>query len=271
MFTPTTITTWYIVKTALGGGTCRERYFVHRGIRTSTPSTTEQSEMLLHLLAHLALVEGEFRTLQDVAINAAALAGAGRDAREEAARVELESEGLVNGALGGVLGDAALDVVGLLDVGLILALFLLGGALLVQLDSVVALVPRAERLGVNLDDGVLDEGLGADELVVRGVVDNIEDAALASADFRAPGEVASVEAEGAELAVAAAGADLVHALLANASVRGRATELVLALALVDDTLTTGVAALVARVTRDTHHGSPLRSLRGDGDVIVEVG
>ena len=37
-------------------------------------------------------------------------------------------------------------------------------------ESVVVLVPAAEGGAVNLNDCALDEGLGADELVVGGVV-----------------------------------------------------------------------------------------------------
>jgi hypothetical protein len=54
------------------------------------------------------------------------------------------------------------------------------------------------------------------------VVDDADDARLAADALAAPGEAAGVEAKGAELAVAAAGADEVDALGANARVGGLA-------------------------------------------------
>lgn len=78
------------------------------------------------------------------------------------------------------------------------------------------------RGGVDLDDGRLGEGVGADELVVGGVVGHDDRTGLARAALRAPGEVTAVEAEGPVLVVAAVGADGVYALVANASVGGLA-------------------------------------------------
>lgn len=44
--------------------------------------------------------------------------------------------------------------------------------------AIVGLIPLAEGGGIDLDDGALDEGLGADELVVGGVVDDINNTDL---------------------------------------------------------------------------------------------
>ena len=54
-------------------------------------------------------------------------------------------------------------------------------ALLADLDAVVGLVPLTERGGIDLDDRVLDQGLGAHKLVVRGVVHDVEQTGLAGA------------------------------------------------------------------------------------------
>ena len=43
----------------------------------------------------------------------------------------------------------------------------------------MGLVPLAERRGVHHDDGALDQGLGAHQLVVGAVVDTVDDARLA--------------------------------------------------------------------------------------------
>lgn len=86
----------------------------------------------------------------------------------------------------------------------------------------MCLVPRAEGRGVDLDDGGLGEGVCADELVVGGVVGDGNDADLAGDALAAPREVARVEAERAELAVATARADKVDALAADTCVGGLA-------------------------------------------------
>src|SRR5690554_1358057 len=78
--------------------------------------------------------------------------------------------------------------------------------------GVVSLVPLAERGGINLDDGVLDQGTGTDQLVVRGVVDNGNDTGLARDGFGTPREVTRVQTHGTELAVTTTGTDLVDAL-----------------------------------------------------------
>ena len=79
-------------------------------------------------------------------------------------------------------------------------------------------VPLAERVGVNLHDGGLGQGVGADELVVRRVKGDGNDTDFAGDALAAPGEVTGVEAEGAELAVAAASTDEMDALAADTSV-----------------------------------------------------
>lgn len=66
----------------------------------------------------------------------------------------------------------------------------------------------------------------------------------------APGEVAGLEGERAELEVPAAAAHDVHALLAELGHRARAARLELALLLVDVAAATGRAALVPGITRD---------------------
>ena len=53
--------------------------------------------------------------------------------------------------------------------------------------------PLTEGGSIDDDDGVLDEGLGPDQLVVASVVDNVDDPGLAGSGLGRPGEVASVE------------------------------------------------------------------------------
>lgn len=122
------------------------------------------------LLAGLELleVEVELLALENVTVSAAGLAGARGDDGEKATSAELLGEVGVDLGVLLALGEDALDVVRLLGL-----LSLLGSGLGLGADdglSVVRLVPLAERSGVNLDDGRLDEGLGTEKLVVGGVV-----------------------------------------------------------------------------------------------------
>lgn len=117
----------------------------------------------------LALVEGELLTLEDVAVAAAGLAGAGRDDSVETTGLELLLKGGVDLASGGKAGSLLLlNRLALLDLLNGLALLLLATA--AEGLAVVGLVPLTERSSVDLDDGGLGQGVGADELVVRGVV-----------------------------------------------------------------------------------------------------
>lgn len=131
----------------------------------------------------------------------------------------------------------------------------------------MGLVPLSEGRGIDLDDGGASEGVGADELVVGGVVDDTDDTGLLGDALGAPGEVAGVETQSTELAVSAAGADKMDTLCANTSIGGLATLLESPKAMLDMTreaiglcipllavvcpLRTGSGTLVARVTRDT--------------------
>ena len=56
--------------------------------------------------------------------------------------------------------------------------------------------------GVNDDNGVLDEGLGSDPLVVGGVVHNVDDPGLAGDALGPPGEVPLVQTQSAVLLIA---------------------------------------------------------------------
>ena len=54
-------------------------------------------------------------------------------------------------------------------------------------------LPLTEGGSIDDDDGVLDEGLGPDQLIVASVVDNVDDPGLAGSGLGGPGKVASVE------------------------------------------------------------------------------
>jgi len=117
-------------------------------------------------------VEIELSSLENVAVETAGLSRAGGNAGEQLVGVELVSKLLIDLALGAAMLEDSLDVAGALLGGTgFVGLF---NFLLVKLNVVVLEVPLAEGGRVNLDDAVLDEGLGADKLVVGGVVDDID-------------------------------------------------------------------------------------------------
>jgi hypothetical protein len=117
--------------------------------------------------------------------------------------------------------------------------------------GVVRLIPLAERGSIDLDDGVLDQGTGTDQLVVGGVVDNSNDTGLAGDGLGTPGEVTGIQTHGTELAVASTGADLVDALSTELGVGSLTTQLELSLLAILGALGSGSGALVAGVSADT--------------------
>lgn len=82
-------------------------------------------------------------------------------------------------------------------------------------QNVVSLVPLTERCGVDDNDGVLHQGLGAHQFVVRGVEHDIDDTGLAGRSLGGPGKVTMVQAKGTEFWVTTTGADLMNTLLSD--------------------------------------------------------
>jgi hypothetical protein len=76
----------------------------------------------------------------------------------------------------------------------------------------VRLVPLTERGGIDLNDSTLDKGVGSDQLVVGGVVDNANDTSLAGDSLRSPRKVSSLESQGTVLQVATTNPDGVNSL-----------------------------------------------------------
>lgn len=151
--------------------------------------------LLALLLVNLLEVELKLATLQNVAIGAAALAGARGNYSIQTTGGELLLEGRLDGARLVALGELALEVIalllGALGSGISSGLSAVGGGLLLLLggslgllgaksDTVVLLVPLTEGGGIDLDDGVLHKSVGAHQLVVRGVINYTKKTGLAS-------------------------------------------------------------------------------------------
>merc|ERR1719175_353877 len=77
----------------------------------------------------------------------------------------------------------------------------LGSLLSGERLSIVGLIPLTEGGSVNDNNGILDESLGPDKLIVAGIVDNVDDPGLAGSRLRGPCKVSSVEPEGPVLLV----------------------------------------------------------------------
>jgi len=132
--------------------------------------------------------------------------------------------------------------------------------------TVVLLVCLTEGSGIDLDDGTLDEGVSADQLVVRSVEDDTENTGLGGDVLRAPCEVAALETESALLDVPTTDTDGVDALGADTGVGSLATELELSLLAVVRLASTRGGALVSGGTADTHDVCFVDGLRLDSSL-----
>ena len=113
---------------------------------------------------------------------------------------------------------------------------------------IVEPLPLSEGGGVNHHNGVLNEGLGSDQLVVGGVVDDVDDPGLAGDALGAPGEVALVEPEGPVLLVAAPDPQGVDPLGGELGHRGGPGQLELPLLPDGGLLASGGPALVPMIS-----------------------
>jgi len=204
----------------------------------------------LLLLLELFEVELKFSALNDVTINAAGLAWAGGDASENASGVELVSKLRVNLAILLTSLKSALDGVASLHAFTSLIRFF--KFLLVELNIVLLEVPLSEGSGIDGNDGVLDEGLSSDKLVVGSVVDGVENTGLGSHGLRAPGEVARVVSQGTTLDVSTTATHVDALLGAELGHSWHSSHFELSLFLVDRHTATRSSSLMSRVPRNTH-------------------
>merc|ERR1719329_937491 len=196
------------------------------------------SRLCLLLPLELLLVEHKLITLEDVTIGAAALSRAGADGGEETTTCELVGDHwveLLSGVAGGLL---ALDMVADLLDGFLLAVVL---DLLGQVHTILLQVPLPERLTVDLDNGILQQGLGSDQLVAGSIVDDIEDTNLFGAVLGAPCIVTALQPQSTILHVATTSSHNANSLCSELGHGRRSSHLELPLLLVDVAATAGVA------------------------------
>jgi len=201
-------------------------------------------------LAHHALVEREFLALEDVSVASSGLSRSRRDLGIDTPGSELGIQGGVERAI----GLSSLELLGDLggDTGKIDGLSGFSSLLDADLDSVVRLVPGLEGVGVDQDDGALDEGLGTDQLVIGRVVHDVEDTDLAGADLGTPRKVTGIESQGPELGVSSSAPNLVDAGFADLGHGRGASQIVLSLLAKLGTASSGLPALVSSFSSNTH-------------------
>ena len=195
----------------------------------------------------LFVVEFKFLSFKDVTIAATRLTGARSNDGIEATSAELIVDERIN--LGQSLASSNLlqQAARLLDgFGSFRSL-----TLLAQNFTVVRFVPLTEGSSIDLDDGALDEGLGADKFVVGGIVDDIDDTGLARDGFTGPGEGTRVQTKSAVLNVSTTDANSVDALLTKLSVGRLTTKFKLSLLAIVSTLGTSVRTLMTAITANT--------------------
>ena len=112
-------------------------------------------------------------------------------------------------------------------------------------------IPILERVGINKNDGSLDEGLGTNQLVIGGIVSNIKNTDLSGADLGSPGEVSRVQSKSTELHVSSSGTDRVDSLLSDTSIGGRASHQELSLLAELGATSSCLSTLVSSFTCDT--------------------
>ena len=113
-------------------------------------------------------------------------------------------------------------------------------------------IPLSERSGVNAHDGVLHEGLCADKLVVRRIIDSIQNTSLARDCFRSPGEGTMIVLKSTLLVVATTSTDINDSFSANLGHGWHSAHFEFSLFLVNWHAATSGSPLVPGVPRNTH-------------------
>lgn len=115
-------------------------------------------------------------------------------------------------------------------------------------NAIMAFIPSSERSGVHDDDGILDQRLRPNKLVVGGIVNYIDNAGLSRTVFAAPTEVAVVQTESTKLHISAHRPDCVDTLYPYLRVGCRSAQFILALLAGDGSLSTGLTPFMNMIS-----------------------
>ena len=127
-----------------------------------------------------------------------------------------------------------------------------------ELDSIMVAVPGFEWCSIDQHNTVLDQSVGSDELVVGGVVDDVDDSGLLGNSFGSPVEVSFLESQSSELVVTSSDSDMPDSLVDFAGgeiefgVGDWSGFLESSLLLVDGHSASSKSLLVSRVSVDSH-------------------
>lgn len=128
---------------------------------------------------HFLRVKLKLFALEDVAISSARLSRTGTNTGQQTLLRELVSDLRVNNSVLCPLSNSCLGTFR----SLFIVLLNCGPLLHVEINAIVLIVPFAERSGIDLNDAVLHQCVSADQLVVGGIVNDIQDSCLPCAGF----------------------------------------------------------------------------------------
>merc|ERR1712002_236001 len=145
------------------------------------------------LRLHFPNIELKLSSFKDVSINTSTLSRAGGYLGVNSAGSKLVIQSRFN--LGSLLSLIIL-LLGLLGTNFVQSCLVFlrqfDTLLTSKRDGIVSLIPLTERCGVNLNNATLYQSLGTYILIVRGVVNHINDTSSAGNCFTSPGEVAMI-------------------------------------------------------------------------------
>lgn len=197
---------------------------------------------------------------KDVSVATTDLTGTGGNAGQEAARHELLLEVFRKSSLGQLLASFILfhdRGTAFFEENIILRVLggfdlLPFGMMTTKLLQVMSLVPLTERGGIDLHNGILNQSLCTNQLIVRSVVDNIDDSRFARNGLSGPAKVALVQTHGSEFDISTTNAYSVDAARTQFGHCGRSTQFKLPLFTIAFTTPTSLASFVNSVARDSH-------------------
>jgi hypothetical protein len=132
-------------------------------------------------------VEVKFLSFENDTISTTRLSRAGRQTSKDTSSNELINKRVFNGRVLFAAFEFAENVVGTLLVQLFLGGLGKGSVLLTgKGNTVVSLVPLTEWSSINLDNATFHKGVGTDQFVVGGIVDDTGNTGLASNSLGTP-------------------------------------------------------------------------------------